>query len=302
MNVVVTGGTGFIGRRLVPALAARGHAVTVVARRPATIPGAALALAGDVADRGIAAALTGAETIIHLAGLADASSSATDPVGFTTVNALGTLNVLEAARRGGAGVILASSQRVYEPWHGPLREDAPLRPTTVYGYSKLAAENWAMMYARLYDMPTMVLRLFTVYGPGQRAGRGDSGVVAIFGERALAGRELVVHNRHLRDFVYVTDVVRAFELALERLREPTVRGRVYNIGTGRVTALDELAFLVREASGRADQVAIRVCETDAPREESVAVIDRARGELGYAPTVPLPEGVTRYLHWLREQE
>lgn len=300
MNVVVTGGTGFIGRHLVPALARRGHQVTVVARRAAAVPGAARVVAADVADRQVGAALDGADAILHLAGLSDASSSTADPVGYTTVNALGALNVLEAARTSGAGVVIVSSQRVYEPWRGPLREDeTPLRPNTVYGYGKLAAEQWATMYDRLYDVPTVVLRLFSVYGPGQRAGGGVSGIVAIFGERALTGRELVVHNRHQRDFIYVTDVVAALELALERLREPRVRGRAYNIGTGIGTPFDELAALVRERSGLGERVRIVIRDSDEPREQVYPAIDRARAELGFTPTVALPDGVTRYLDWLR---
>ena len=302
-RIAVIGGTGFIGRHLVATLAGRGHEVTVVARRGAAVAGAARVVEAEVADRGVSAALAGAEAIVHLAGLADASLSAEDPVGYTTVNALGTLNVLEAARAGGAraGVVFASSQRVYEPWRGPLSEDAPIGPTTVYGWGKLAAEEFVQMYGRLYGVPTVTLRLFTVYGPGQRAAGGASGLLPIFCERALAGRVLAVHGRHRRDFVYVTDVVAAIERALGRLRDPAVSGRVYNIGTGVGTALDDLARLVRArvvaAGGPAAPV--RVAETDARREEVFAVIARAGRELGYAPAVALEDGLDRYLAWLR---
>ncbi len=302
-RIAVTGGTGFIWRHLVATLAGRGHEVTVVARRGAAVPGAARVIEADVADRGVAAALAGAGAIVHLAGLADASLSARDPVGYTTVNALGTLNVLEAARAGGAraGVVFASSQRVYEPWHGPLGEDSPTGPTTVYGWGKLAAEGFVQMYARLYGVPTVTLRLFTVYGPGQRVTGGVSGVVAIFGERALAGRELLVHGRHLRDFVYVTDVVAAVERALARLRDPAVAGRVYNIGTGVATALDDLARLVRArvVAAGGPEAPVRVAEPGERPEHAVATIARARRELGYAPAVVLEDGVERYLAWLR---
>jgi len=303
MKVVITGGAGFIGRHLVAALAARGDEVTTVGRRAAEVPGASRALAADVTDAAaIGAALAGAEAIVHLAGLADASRSAADPVGYTSVNALGTLNVLEAARAGGAALVFASSQRVYEPWRGPLHEDAPLVPTTVYGWGKLTAETLVAMYGRSYGVPAIILRLFTVYGPGQRAGGGASGVVPIFAERALGGRELVVHQRHLRDFVYVTDVAAAFVRALDRAREPGLEpARPFNIGTGVGTALDDLARLVWARGGAGGAEAIREEPTGERREEVVADIARARAELGYAPATPLAEGLGRYLDWLREQ-
>ncbi len=302
MKVAVTGGTGFIGRHVVAALAAAGHEVTVVARTPTPVVGAARVVRGDVTDRAVGAALAGAGAIVHLAALADASLSDADPVGYTTVNALGTLNILEAARRGGAGVVFASSQRVYEPWHGPLREETTLAPTTVYGWGKLAAEGWVTMYRQRYDVPTTTLRLFSVFGPGQRTSGGVSGVVAIFAERALRGQDLAVHQRHLRDFVYVTDVAAAVLRAIERLRDPALRTRVYNIGSGVGTGLDALAEMVQARSGMAGQIAINGTSSEAERREEVyATIDRAREELGWSPTVALAEGIDRYLAWLRPE-
>ncbi|HEY8597635.1 MAG TPA: NAD-dependent epimerase/dehydratase family protein [Thermomicrobiales bacterium] len=300
MKVAVTGGTGFIGRHVVAALATAGHEVTVVARTISPVAGAAQVVQGEVTDRAIGARFAGMAAIVHLAAIADASLSAADPVGYTTVNALGTLNVLEGARQHGAGVVFASSQRVYEPWHGPLREDGPLAPTTVYGWGKLAAEGWVTMYRQLYAVPTATLRLFSVYGPGQRTGGGVSGVVAIFAERALSGLDLAVHQRHLRDFVYVTDVAAAIVRTVERLRDPVLTTRVYNIGSGIGTGLDELAEIVRERSGMAERIAITGGGGDAERREEVyATLDRARQELDWSPRIDLTAGVDRYLAWLR---
>jgi UDP-glucose 4-epimerase len=302
MKVAVTGGTGFIGRHVVAALAAVGHEVTVIARTISPVAGAARVVQGEVTDRAIGARFAGMAAIVHLAAIADASLSAADPVGYTTVNALGTLNVLEGARQHDAGVVFASSQRVYEPWHGPLREDGPLAPTTVYGWGKLAAEGWVTMYGQLYAVPTATLRLFSVYGPGQRTSGGVSGVVAIFAERALRGQDLGVHQRHLRDFVYVTDVAAAIVRTVERLRDPTLTTRVYNIGSGIGTGLDELAELVRERSGMAERIAITGGGGDIERREEVyATLDRARQELGWKPTVDLTVGIDHYLAWLRPE-
>lgn len=298
--VVVTGGTGFIGWALVPALAAAGHAVTVLARHEVKMPAAARVVAADITESAVIASFEGAEAIIHLAGRSDASASQADPLGYTTVNALGTLNVLEAARRFGAALIFASSQRVYEPWHGPLDEETTaLRPTTAYGYGKLIAEHGVELYSRIYGVPTVTFRLFSVYGPGQRAGNGLSGIVSIFAERALTGRELVVHQRHQRDFVYITDVVRAFQLALNRVRDPLVSGRVYNIGSGQGTSFDTLARLIVERSGV--DAPIRELECDDRVEEVFTNIERARRDLGFVPQVGLADGIDCYLDWLRAQ-
>ena len=100
----------------------------------------------------------------------------------------------------------------------------------------------------------------------------------------------------------MTDVVAALRLALARLRDPAVVGRAYNVGIGVGTPFDELAYLVRERAGMEGKIEVRVRETDEPLEQVVAVIDRARAELGYAPAVPLTEGLDRYLAWLRAQE
>lgn len=302
MNVVVTGGNGFIGRHVVAALAAAGHTVTVLSRGATAVPGAARIVRADITARDLGAWLAGTAAIVHLAALADASLSAHDPVGYTEVNATGTLNILEAARQIGAGVVFASSQRVYSPWHGPLDEAQPPVPTTVYGWGKLAAEGWVTMYRQSYALPAITLRLFSVYGPGQRTGGGVSGVVAIFAERALRGQPLAVHQRHVRDFVYVEDVAAAAVRAVERLRDPALTSRVYNIGSGVGTPLDALATLVRDRAGMAERVAIDIAtDTTERREEVFATTTRAAAELGWTPTVALMDGIDRYLAWLRTE-
>lgn len=302
MNIAVTGGNGFIGRHVVAALAAAGHTITVLSRGATTVPGAARIIRADITARDLAARLAGTAAIVHLAALADASLSIADPVGYTEVNATGTLNILEAARQVGAGVVFASSQRVYPPWHGPQDEMLAPAPTTVYGWGKLAAEGWVTMYRQSYDLPAITLRLFSVYGPGQRTGGGVSGVVAIFAERTLHGQSLAVHQRHLRDFVYAEDVAAATVRAVERLRDPALTTRVYNIGSGVPTPLDALATLVRERAGATERVKITIATDPRERREEVfATTVRAERELGWTATVALADGIDRYLAWLRAE-
>ena len=146
--------------------------------------------------------------------MGDVQDSFRRPFEYNRLNALGTLNVLEGARRTGGHVILASTQRVYRTTRGPIREDAALAPADPYAVSKLVAERWCQMYSEQLGVPTTVVRLFSVYGPGQ-VGQGTSGVVSIFLGRALRNEPLEVHAEQRRDLTEVGDVARGIRLVIE---------------------------------------------------------------------------------------
>jgi len=208
MRIVVTGGTGFLGRYVVRALAEAGHDVYTVSHSLTKPPDAVGHLSADILSEEAAAYASQGEAIIHLAGLSNASVSLASPLLYSRVNALGTLNMLEAARKAGAAFVLASSQRVYRPQRAPLKEDDLKLPPDPYGYSKLVAEEWTGMYHRLYGLRTRVVRLFSVYGPGQLVTEGQSGVVSIFIQKALKGEEIAILSQNLRDFTYAGDAAR----------------------------------------------------------------------------------------------
>jgi dTDP-L-rhamnose 4-epimerase len=159
---------------------------------------------------------------------------------------------------------------------------------------KLAAELYVEMAGRVYGVPGAALRLFSVYGPGQVITGGQSGVVSIFAIRALESAPLIVMSRQRKDFVEVSDVVRAVSLALAK---PTTPARAYNIGAGRATSVTALAHAVRDAVG--SRSAIIADYQDESPNGLVADIHRARLELGYEPQVSLEEGLHRYVQWLR---
>lgn len=295
MNIVVTGAGGFIGRHTVRALAAAGHCVTAVSRTDPGPLGQARWIAADVRDPMCMELVSGHDAVVHLAALSDAGASMQQPYAYAATNAGGTLHLLEGARRAGARFILASTQRLYASSPAPVAEDAPLNPTEPYAYSKLVAEHWVRMYNALYGVPATVLRFFSVYGPGQRITAGSSGVVSIFVHRALAGLPLLVGGHGARDFTHVADAVQGIMLALERAE---ASGQTFNVATGRGTTFEELARAVVEVTGAS--VPVQWSDSLGPASSWVADISRAQRMLGYAPRVPLREGLAELVAWCRE--
>jgi UDP-glucose 4-epimerase len=293
MRILVTGATGFIGRHLVADLAPE-HEVVSLARSAKGPPGASAHLPHDLTQQLDPSRAGPLDAVIHLAGHGNVDDALRDPATAALLNAQTTANAVQLARMSNAPLVLASSQRVYRPRRRSLNESATKLPTEPYGYAKLAAELYVQMAGRVYGLPGVVLRMFSVYGPGQLVTGGQSGVLAIFSYRALEGTPLVVMSRGRKDFVEVADTVQAMRLALAR---PATPARAYNIGAGRGTSLIALARAVRAACRSQSPIV-----TDYAGDTSdgqVADIRRARQELGYEPKVTLAEGLNRYVEWLR---
>ncbi len=291
-TVVVTGGAGFIGSNLADALVAEGHTVHVVDNLSHgtrdKVPPAATLHEIDVRDRDALMQLAERERprhIFHLAAQADVRKALEDPGYDADVNVIGTVNVLEAARAAGARVVFASTGGAgYGEYDGlpvPSPETSETRPMSHYGMSKMAGEGYCRLYTRLYDVPTVVLRLGNVYGPRQDP-HGEAGVVAIFAGRMLDGVAPTVFGDGLqtRDYVYVGDVVAAFLAA----RDATA-GETFNIGAGReVSVLDLIEGL---GAGEPQFAPARLGELG----RSALDPAKAGRELGWSVRMPLPEGL-----------
>jgi UDP-glucose 4-epimerase len=314
MNVVVTGGAGFIGSHLVDRLLGEGHRVAVVdslwAGRLANLD-EARATAGDrlsfhhldVRDPGVGELIAevAPEVVYHLAAQADVRVSVARPVFDADVNVLGTLQVLEGARRAGARkvVVASSGGTIYgepAPTALPVTEEHPQHPVSPYGVAKKAVDDYLVAYRAIHGLDFTALALANVYGPRQDP-NGEAGVVAIFAGRLLAGEPCTVFGdgEQTRDFVYVADVVEAFVRA-----GVGGSGELLNIGTGVETSVNELYRAMAAAAG---VTADPVHAAARPGELARSALDpsKAAAVLDWTPTTTLQAGTGAVLSWFRTQ-
>lgn len=297
MNVLVTGGAGFIGSHVVDLLLKRGDKVTVVDNlstgRRANLDPSALLVEMDLRSHDLAELFhqIQPEALFHLAAQASVAVSVSSPELDAEVNILGTINVLEQCRATGVRSIVYSSTggALYgEAQRLPCPEDAPVNTMSPYGASKYAAEQYVKLYGRLHGQDYAILRYSNVYGPRQDP-YGEAGVVAIFVQRMLKGAELVVFGDgdQERDFIYVEDVARANLLALER-----GTGHSLNIGCGIGTTVNEI---FRRLQGLIGYQKGPIYEAPRPGDIYRISLDpsRARQVLGWKPAVSLEEGLSR---------
>ncbi len=307
--VVVTGGAGFIGSELVRQLAADGQHVVVVdtlvngsrANLAGLPSGQVRLLEADIRDLdALTPVLRVASAVYHLACLG-VRHSVHSPIENHEVNASGTLGLLRVCRALDVPrFVYVSSSEVYGTarW-APMTEDHPTYPCTVYGASKLAGECYARAYYATYGYPTVMVRPFNTFGPRSHH-EGDSGeVIPKFLLRCMAGRPLVVFGdgTQTRDFTYVSDTARGIRLA--GTSESAV-GRTINLGSGTEVSITDLAAAVARVAGRRDVEIVH----DTPRPGDVlrlcADMSQARAMLGYAPVVPLQQGLEGLLAWYRD--
>jgi UDP-glucose 4-epimerase len=226
------------------------------------------------------------EGVFHLAAQADVGTSVEQPDFDAEVNVLGTLRVLEAARRHGAAVVFSSTGgAIYGECVDPATEDAERRPLSPYGTSKLAGEEYLATWNRLHGTRHVALRFANVYGPRQLA-KLEGGVVAIFMNRLRSGERATIFGdgEQERDFVYVGDVVAAVLAAAAG--EPGT----YNVGTGVATSVNALWRLCESAAGAGSPPEHRDPRTGELRR-SVLDVSRARAALGWEARVPLDRGL-----------
>jgi CDP-paratose 2-epimerase len=332
-HYLITGGAGFIGSNVADYYLSKSHNVTILDNF--SRPGSEYNLAwlksrhgsrlqvvrADICDTGrpLLGAVATADVVFHLAGQVAVTTSVTDPRHDFLVNALGTFNVLEAARLAPSQpvVVYSSTNKVYgkmadlgiterrgryayENNCSGIAEDRPLDPYSPYGCSKCAGDQYVLDYARIYGMKTIVFRQSCIYGPRQ-FGMEDQGWLAWFAIRALERAPVTIYGdgKQVRDVLYVGDLVAAYDAAVRHIE--VTAGRAYNVGGGpgnTLSLLELVAMLNRSFNRRLD------CSFEdwRPGDQPVFVsnIEKAKADFGWSPQIGVDEGLGRLIDWIKE--
>jgi nucleoside-diphosphate-sugar epimerase len=311
-RVLVTGGSGFIGSHLVDRFLKEGFNVVVIDNLgTGCLEKVAhhhdnkqfCFIKGDIRDFNLVKeTMKGVDAVFHEAALASVTLSVKDPILANEINVTGTLNLLKASSDLGVKrFIYASSAAVYGDTQSPQkREDMTPNPRSPYGISKLAAENYVRIFYKLYGLETVSLRYFNVYGPRQRFDSQSAygGVITIFTNRLLQDMPPTIFGdgEQTRDFVYVTDVVEANMLALNR---KNAVGETFNIGTGLSISVNQVAETLKEITNKKELKNLCAPSEPADCRHVYADISKAQSILGFHPKVGLKDGLTQLVEWYR---
>lgn len=300
-SVMVTGGAGFIGSHTVDALLDQGIEVWVLDdlssgslrnlqawRRNRKLHFRKSTITQFKAVESIAGKV---DAIIHLAAIVSPYVSLKRPEIANEVNVSGTLNVLRAALKKQVNrVVFASSSSVYgNASIMPISEDQPLDPITPYGVSKLSAEKYCRIFTHTYNLSTVALRYFNVYGERQSA-NPYSGVIAIFAKHLAKGLQPTIYGdgEQTRDFVHVSDVAKA---NLQALRTNRGIGDAFNIGTGQATTINQMFAALDELFKRPDISPVYSAARQGDIKQSYADLTRSRTVLGFEPKIEFKRGL-----------
>lgn len=305
MNILITGGAGFIGSNLCEYMVKKGYNVYVldnlstgkIDNLSRLIESSKIKFYnGDIRDKKLVDnVMANIESIIHLAAIVSVPYSLDNPVETNDVNVGGTITLIKSALKHRVkSFIYISSCAVYgDPLYTPIDENHPTNPISPYAVSKLSGEEYVKLYTRLYNLRSVILRLFNVYGPKQSI-NPYSGVIVKFIQRLKDGKPPIIYGdgEQTRDFIYVLDVANAIELSLDYKGSSDV----FNIGFGKEVTINKLANILMDIFNFKSKP---IYEPKRPGDiiRSVADISKATKYLGFQPKTGLRDGLLNTLSY-----
>lgn len=302
MNILVTGGAGFIGSHLVDKLIEKGMNVIIIDNlsngRKENINKKAIFVRMEIQSHDVEKVFKqyNPQVLFHLAAQINLRRSIENPFIDIDTNIIGSVNIFECCRKYNVEkIVFSSSAAVYgEPRYLPVDENHPLMPESPYGIDKLTVEKFLFYYWKTYGIDYTILRYANVYGPRQNP-KGEAGVIPIFISKMLNRERPVIFGdgNQTRDFIYVSDVVEATALCMEK----KTRNKVFNIGSGNEISVNDLFHVIKEILN----ISLEPIYEEPKKEvrRFVMSIERAKEELGWRPRVTLREGIRSTIEFLK---
>ncbi|MCI5049224.1 MAG: NAD-dependent epimerase/dehydratase family protein [Rickettsiales bacterium] len=312
-HYLVTGGAGFIGSHLCDALLLDGHEVSVIddlstGHRANVSPDANFIL-GDCADPNIVKPIINAvDGVFHLAAIASVQKSREEWLDTSKINLLSSIALLDAISKRDKPIpfVCASSAAIYgnpDFSHLPIKESTPSKPLTPYGADKRSMELYAAVARSMFNIPTLSLRFFNVFGPRQDPHSPYSGVISVFAQRISNDQTIKIFGdgTQTRDFIYVSDVAQQLMRAIRRLEEG-VTGDVQavNICTGKAISINKLAETIGMIAGKENYKKQHVDPRPGDIHQSVGDVTLAKEGFGMKVMTSFDEGLKQTLQWLKE--
>jgi UDP-glucose 4-epimerase len=302
MKILVTGGAGFIGSNIVDMLVENNFEVCIVDNlshgKEENVNSKAKLYRVDIRDESIIQVFKEEkpDIVIHNAAQISVPNSIKDPMDDASINIMGTINIIEAARISGVKKIIypASAAIFGEPEYLPVDEKHPLNMISPYGITKHTVEHYLYVYKQLYNIDYTVLRYSNVYGPRQDSS-GEGGVVSIFCEKLLKNEIPNIHGdgEQIRDFVYVKDVAKANLIAIK-----SNKNGIYNVCTNLKTTVNSLFYCISKVLNKEVKPSY-ISERDGDIRYSYMSYDKINGELGWKPEVSLEQGIKETLNYYK---
>lgn len=303
LNLIVTGGAGFVGSHLVEKLVDRGHHPIIVDNLASgsfdyisklVENGKATFFKMDIRDQQAFESLPSASAVIHLAAIPSVVESIKNPLYVNDVNIRGTLNLLEFCRkRKISRLVFASSAAIFGSYESKISETSPTIPNTVYGATKIVGEQYCRIYSELFGVRSVILRPFNIYGPRQND--SYAGVISKFIQRITSNKRPIIFGdgKQTRDFIHVSDVAEAFILALGFTRRSSFD--YFNLATGRSVTINKLAGLCAEIAGKPHLNPVYKDAIPGVIVHSATNIRKISSVLGFKPKTTLKEGLEELL-------